>query len=165
MATPRLRWTPACIWNATVYPVLSQRVTESIVVRERRHERAEGGSWPRRGIVTPGHDALNLWPNLRLAPGGLRKYDLGRRRDSTREILMFCRTNLLTLLNLFVQSKTFIYARVSIWSSPLGLISSLGFIPVMTLHFLLGSLMSFQCLHVLLFGCKTTREHLLDILK
>ncbi|EJK74897.1 hypothetical protein THAOC_03399 [Thalassiosira oceanica] len=55
------------------YPELSQRVT----VWERRHERVEGGSWPRRGIVrprvssgleavcpgrggvTPGHDALN----------------------------------------------------------------------------------------------------------
>ena len=42
---------------------------------------------------------------------------------------------------------------------------SLGFIPVMTLHFLHGVLVSFQCLGVLLFRCKPIYEQLFDILK
>ena len=41
----------------------------------------------------------------------------------------------------------------------------LGFIPVMTLRFLHGVLVSFQCLSVLGFRCFTTYEHLLNRLK
>mmetsp|Transcript_35608 Transcript_35608/g.85008 ORF Transcript_35608/g.85008 Transcript_35608/m.85008 type:complete len:80 (-) Transcript_35608:131-370(-) len=41
---------------------------------------------------------------------------------------------------------------------------SLGFIPVMTLHFLHGVLVSFQCLGVLIFGCKPCLECPLDII-
>ncbi|EJK51732.1 hypothetical protein THAOC_29072 [Thalassiosira oceanica] len=40
----------------------------------------------------------------------------------------------------------------------------LRFIPVMALHLLHGVLVSFQCLSVLLFGCKTFHECPLDIL-
>ena len=41
---------------------------------------------------------------------------------------------------------------------------SLGFIPVMTLHFLHGVLVSSQCLCVLRFCCKTIHEHAFDLL-
>ena len=41
----------------------------------------------------------------------------------------------------------------------------LGFVPVMTLHFVEGVLVSFQCLSVLLLRCLPAHEHLLDRFK
>ena len=70
---------------------------------------------------------------------------------SLRTIYSF-RGNFLSWLALFL-SQNFLHYLLS---------KSLCLIPVMTLHFLHGVLASFQCLGVLLFRCKTSREHLLD---